>query len=117
MNSLFCRTAAHCDGASEGGRGAGGSFISSVGKRWTQLYPKRGDRGESGKREAPEHQGWKGKSAKFLPIPLGKAFPKHGWGTEALWDEGTRFLPILVQVPMDFGADGATRRVLVGLGL
>lgn len=93
MNSLFCRTAAHCDGASEGGGGAGGSFISSVGKRWTQLYPNRGDRGESGKREAPEHQGWKGKSTKFLPIPLGKAFPKHGWGTEALWDEGTRFLP------------------------
>lgn len=72
-------------------RGAGGSFISSVGKRWTRFYPNRADRGESGKNETPEHQGRKGKSTKALPVPRGKAFPKQGWGAEALWDEGTRF--------------------------
>lgn len=70
-----------------------GSFISSVGKRRTQLYPNRGDVKESGKREAPGHQGREGKSAKVVPMPLGTVVLEKKWETEARWDEGPRFSP------------------------
>lgn len=69
----------------------GESFISSVGKRCTQLYPNRGDGRESGKRKAPEHQRKEEKSTKLLPMPLGTAVLEYKWGTEARWDEEPRF--------------------------
>lgn len=82
--------------------GLGDSFISSVGKRCTQLYPNRGDGRESGRRKAPEHQGWEGKVHKGSPHPPGNSGPGGEPRHSGMKSPGSHW---------DFGADGATRSV------